>query len=272
MLAMTGAALVLASQAQAANPTTTYSADDLLLNFRNPANITGNDLEVDLGPVSSLTSGVVATSALVEGVYGTISTGNTVGMSATAAAASGTTGELWMTRTDDAADAALNKAPSTYIAPGQANFTTQNPIAVKIGNIGTGYNGGTAVSGFANAATVPGVASTSSFSYQGQAEQNTGTGTATINFASENIAASKGGVIESAQNGSGNVYEALWDIPANDVGGAPVYDGFFTFKADGEVDYTQAPSAVPEPATYGMFAGIGLAALAMRRQIRSLIA
>lgn len=269
MLAMTGAALVLASQAQAANPTDTYAADDLLLNFRNPGNITGSDLEVNLGPVSSLTSGVVATSALVEGVYGTIASGNTVGLSASAADASGTTGQLWMTRALSSLDLATGPtvANSGYSSPAQALFSTQNPIAVRIGNIGTGYDNGTVVSGFGNAATVPGA--TAGNSYQAQAEQSI-SATGTINFGAESLAASKGGTIETIQNGSGNVYEALWDIPV--TGTAPSYEGYFTFKTDGEVDFTGAPSAVPEPATYGMFAGIGLAALAMRRQIRSLIA
>ena len=267
MLAMAGAALVAAS-AQA-GPSPTYSADDLLLNFRNPANITGTDLEVNLGPVSQLTSGVVASSSLVQGVFGSIGSSDTVGLSADAADASATTGQLWMTRSLSSLD--LSSGPtvpnSGYSSPAQAAFSTQNPIAVKIGNIGTGYNGGTPVTGFANAATVPGA--TAGNSYQAQAEQSSSI-TGNINFAAESLAASKGGTIETIQNGSGNVYEALWDIPV--TGTAPSYEGYFTFQTDGEVDFTAAPSAVPEPATYGMFAGIGLAAVALRRQIRSLIA
>src|ERR1700722_7585684 len=92
MLAMAGAALVAAS-AQA-GPSPSYSADDLLLNFRNPANITGSDLEVNLGPVSRLPSGWVASSSLVEGVFGTIGSSDTVGLSASAADAPATTGQL----------------------------------------------------------------------------------------------------------------------------------------------------------------------------------
>jgi hypothetical protein len=55
--------------------------------------------------------------------------------------------------------------------------------------------------------------------------------------------------------------------------GVDVYEGFFTFKTDGEIDFTTATvSAVPEPATYGLLAGLGLLAVAMRRQFRSMIA
>ena len=169
MLAMAGAALVAATQAYAAGPTSAYSTDDLLLNLRNPANITGSDLEVNLGPVSQLTSGVVASSSLVEGVFGTIGSSDTVGLSADAADAPATTGQLWMTRALSSLD--LSSGPtaanSGYSSPAQAAFSTQTPIAVKIGNMGTGYDNGTAVSGFANAAIVPGA--TAGNSYQAQA-------------------------------------------------------------------------------------------------------
>jgi hypothetical protein len=264
MLAVAGAALVAASQARAQS----YAAQDILLNFRNPNAITGNNLEVNLGPVQNLASGVVAPAALVTGVFGPIGTGAgdvSVGFSAAAATASGTTGELWLTRQDTAADAGANQPPSDlYTAPGQSPFSTQNPIAVKIGDIGLGYNGGTPVAGYGNATTV--VGATSGNSYQAQAEQNGGSGTATINYASESLSLSKGGNIESIQDGSANVYEALWDIPV--TGTAPTYDGYFTFQTDGEVDFTSV-TATPEPSSYVLLLTTGLGAWAMRRKIRS---
>jgi hypothetical protein len=223
--------------------------------------------------IGETTTEIVAPASLVTGVFGTIGTGSgdvSVGFSAAAADATGTTGQIWLTRTDNAADAALNQRPSGYAAPGQAVFNTQNPIAVKIDDIGKGYNTGTPVSGYNNAATVTGAASTSSFSYQGQAEMNTGTGTGIINYASENLVASRGGPIESIQDGTGNVYEALWDIPASDVGGAPSYEGYFTFQTDGEVDFTSASvTAAPEPSSYALLLTTGLGAWAMRRKKRA---
>src|SRR5579863_5414203 len=111
MLALAGAALVTASQARAQS----NAVDQVLLNFRNPNAITGNDLEVNLGSAQNLTTGVVAPAALVTGVFGTIGTGAgdvSVGLSASGAAAPATTGELWLTRQDTAADAAANQAPT----------------------------------------------------------------------------------------------------------------------------------------------------------------
>ena len=266
MIAVAGVTLLAASQVRAQLG---YSADDLLLNFRNTANVTGNDLEVNAGPISTLAAyqgptEVLVASSLVEGVYGAPSDSVPVGFSASAG--DFTSGTLWLSR----ADTTPGTAPASESS--QAALSTQQLVVTDVNNIGTGGNAGT--SDGSGAATVTGA--TSGNSYQAQGEENTTVaGQAIINFGShENVAASKGGNIEGIQDGSGAVYEALWDVPVGTSSStSDTYLGYFTFDADGEVDYTPAVvTVVPEPSTYGVLAATGLLALALRRQIGSLIA
>jgi hypothetical protein len=54
-----------------------------------------------------------------------------------------------------------------------------------------------------------------------------------------------------------------------------VYEGYFTIDFTGstpDVTFTGADVAVPEPATYGVLAGVGMLLLAMRRQLTGIIA
>jgi hypothetical protein len=263
MIAVAGAAFLAASQA---NAQITYNGDDLLLNFRNTANVTGNDLEVDAGQISAFTAltstKVVVSSSLFQSVYGGApSVSLPVGFSA--AAGDDTSSTVWMTR----ADTTPGTAPST--PPSQGASLTQNEVVTAIDNIGAGAAAGTAQG--AKAATVTGA--TTGNSYQAQAEQNnTGTGQGIINFGShENVAANKGGNIESIQTAAGPVYEALWEVPVSGTG-SDTYEGYFTFQNSGEVDYTPAVVATPEPSTYALFAVAGALALAFRRQLRSVFA
>ncbi|HEY3856415.1 MAG TPA: hypothetical protein VGO67_18680 [Verrucomicrobiae bacterium] len=241
LLIAAGGALLVASTAARAQ-SFTYAADDLLLNFRNAASITAADLEVNLGQVSDLTSfqgsKVVVPASLIQSVYGSPSVSMPIGFSATAADASGTTGTIWLTR----ADSTPGSQPT--VASAQQVFSAQNLVAARIANIGTGAAAGTVIA--SQQSTVPGA--TTGNSYQAQAEQSSAQEAQSIvNFAGgENIAASKGSNIESVQDGSGTVYEALWKVP---VAGTPdTYLGYFTFKPTGEVDFT-SPGVVPQPPT-----------------------
>jgi hypothetical protein len=267
MIAVAGASILAAVQAQAQLD---YSSGDLLLNFRNTANITGNDLEVNAGPISAIEafSGteVLAPSSLVSGVFGSALTVGTVGFSASGDDGSAPSDDtLFLSRAEASPGNPLSEGG--YISA-QASALTQGLVVTDIENIGAGGNAGTSVA--SGAATVTGA--TTGDSYQAQGEQNTAT-TGTINFGShENVAvASKGGNIESIQGGGGAVYEALWEVPVSGTG-SDTYLGYLTFDTDGEVDYTSAVSAVPEPSTYGALAASGLLVLALRRQFRSLIA
>jgi hypothetical protein len=229
MIAAAAVSVFGVSQARAQS--FSYSADDLVLNFRNTASITANDLEINLGPISSFTSfsgtETVVPASVITSTYGSPSAALPIGMSGDAADASGTTGTLWVTRADS--------------TPGVAPTV------------------------------VPG--STSGNSYQAQGELSSfvgGAGQGTINFGGDlNIAASKGGNIESIQTGSAPVYEALWQMPVS--GTADTYLGYFTFNQGGSVQFTSV-SSVPEPSTYALFGVSGLLAVVFRRQLRSLVA
>jgi PEP-CTERM motif len=66
---------------------------------------------------------------------------------------------------------------------------------------------------------------------------------------------------------SGIIYEDLWDATTTS---AYAYQGYFTFNyGTDSLTFTPADltTAVPEPATYGAFAGAGLLALSLRRQL-----
>jgi hypothetical protein len=246
MIAVAGVSLLAASQARAQS--FGYAADDLLLNFRNTASITADDLELNLGPISAIAAlkgtTMVVPASLVQTVYGTPSASIPIGFSAAAADASGTTGTLWLTR----AETTPGTVPATDSA--QQVFSAQNLVAARIANIGTGANDAVADGGqilAAGEATVPGA--TTGFSYQAQAEQSSAQEEqSVINYAGdENIAPSKGNNIEVIQSGGGAVYAALWEVP---VAGTPdTYLGYFTFNASGEVDYTSGVGAVSEPPT-----------------------
>ena len=278
---MTLAGVTLLAVPQAPAQSFNYVADDLVLNFRATSTTgfpAGNDLEVNMGPISTVaaftgTETVIAggLSGLLQTVFPTALSGGTVGFSADAADAPGTTGTIWLTR--------AASAPNTPGAtPVQVDYSTANPVNNKINNIGTGANAGTILSQGVAEVT----AATSGNSFQSQAEAGaTSANEAKINFGGNiNILAANGGLIESIQTGSGPVYEALWEQPTDDGAnpgggtslGPDVYLGYFTFKPNGEVDYTSALSAVPEPSTYVLLAATGLLAFAFRRQIRSLLA
>jgi hypothetical protein len=242
LIAVAGASLFAVSQAPAQS--FGYTADDLLLNFRNTASITADDLEVNLGPISAVAAlqgtTIAVPASLVQNVYGGVPSASLpIGFSAAAADASGTTGTLWLTR----ADSTPGAAPATDSA--QQLYSAQNLVAARIANIGAGANAGTILA--QGQAIVAGA--TTGDSYQAQAEQSSAAEAQSIvNYAGdENIAASKGGNIEIVQNGGGTVYAALWEVP---VTGTPdTYLGYFTFNANGEVDYTSAIGAVSVPPT-----------------------
>jgi len=282
MLAVSGAALVAASQAQAQ-----YNNEDLLLDFRTvsagtPTVVSANDVTVDLGNVNSFVQAVAAlpthTAVLDSGTGFTATTGaglptgfsysgltsalgttGNIGFSAAAADSGSST--LWLTRTQPTAVFGM---PAHVSARQSATF--QGNTASAIGNIGAEISGSasslTQLSGSgANANYYP---SSDSYSYQTQGQ---GPGTpAVISYGgNQNTGVNFGGVLESLQPASGAVYEALEEVPVSGSGGSDTYEGYFTFQADGEVDFT----AVPEPGTYGLLGGLGLLVMAVRRQFRS---
>ena len=275
MLALTGVALAAASQAQAQM---TYNNEDLLLDFRTPA-ATGNvNVTVDLGQVSLysglngntivLDSGAGAsfTSAEVTGAFGSL---NGVGFTAAAVDATSGSYTTWVTRT---LAGQPTGTPSTISAQ-PLNRSTAVTIGNQIANIGNGaagfYSDTTATSLDASGQIVS-VASGSAHSYQ---TQGTPSGQpATITFRGESTSGLSGGSLESVTDGADTVYSALWEVPYKN-NGSDTYLGYFTFNgANGELDFTEATTAVPEPSTYSLIAGAGIVAALLRRQFRSLTA
>jgi hypothetical protein len=276
MLAMSGVLLVTASRTQAQN---TYNNLDLLLDFRNYSTPTDPNVTVDLGNVNSFVyavanAGLPGNTAILDtgsgytasfstgfsyaglsGLLGTPSSGNQIGFSAAAADGSGS-GLLYLTRTQTG-----TTPPSTQ--SGQLPAASQDSTAQAIGLIGLQTtSGATVLPGSGNNAVSYPSGGANSYQSQGQDPANS----STIDYGGSQITtAGQGGKIELQQKGSGNIYEALWAVPVQGTG-SDVYEGYFTFMNNGEVTFT----AVPEPATYGILAGIGLLALAVRRQIGSL--
>jgi hypothetical protein len=259
MLAISGAALVAASQAQAQQ--TPYSDEDLVLNFRSINSATPPNVAVDLGNVTAFITAVAAlsndtvvldepgvtagytdqfTAADMLSAIGSPSSSLPIGFSAGAAQASSST--LWLTR--------VIEGPTTTNAgltesAGQT-ASAQGATAQIVGDIGQGYDSpnGTQL-GSGNAAIV---SSGNTLSYSTLTID--GTGAMSYN-ATQTITAGAGGPIEGVQTGSGNVYEALWKVnPLPNARSAPndVYEGYFTFQPDGEVDFT-GTSSVIQPST-----------------------
>lgn len=282
MLALSGAALATVSTAQA--QISTYSQDDLLLNFRNATTTSDSDVLVDLGNINTFVAAVAAlpggtaaldsgtgitptpgytstfTSSGVLGVVGTPSTGNQVGFSV--AGSDQTSKTIYLSRVISTGSL-IPGTPSS-----QVSSINQGKTVNDIANIGLTGETGTALTGGALGSTAV-VASGTAGSYQLEAEASTSLPAVISYGGTQGITSGNGGAIEGLQTGSGDIYEALWTVPVSGSG-TPSFDGYFTFQPDGEVDFTTTPTAVPEPTTYGMLAGLGLLALAARRQFRAL--
>jgi hypothetical protein len=103
-------------------------------------------------------------------------------------------------------------------------------------------------------------------SFQGEGQQSSSV-PGTINFGSL-----VGQAVETQISAGGATeYATLYDIPQ--TGQAETELGYFSFYGDGEITYTEQneiPTAVPEPSTYGLLAGLGLLAVSLRRQFRLL--
>jgi hypothetical protein len=262
MIAMAGTSLLAASPAQAQN---TFNNEDLLLNFRNVTTPSDPNVTIDLGNVSTFLSAVAGGggravldsgggyTATVSGgfaysgltdLFGAPSADNVIGFSAAAADSTGGTGLLYLTRT---------QATGAYGAPAdlseQQSLTAQATTAQAIGFIGaeTASVDATTLGGSgANAVSYP---SGDAYSYQSQAEDKANNNIVDYH-GSQSTATGAGGVLESQQAGAGNVYEALWEVPVDgdgDDAGPDVYEGFFTFYPDGEVDFTVANAVFTTP-------------------------
>jgi hypothetical protein len=289
LIAMAGAALVAASQAQA--QTTAYSQGDLLVNLRNPSSSSVPDFVVDLGaasgynastPLTVLDSSTTAlwaggaisgfTDAQLQtaGTFGGLpSSGNVIGMSAAADTKTGNGGNsivnYWLTTPLSAAPTSTPTSSALELS-----ISTAGTLVTAINNIGAGFSGGASpASDFTSLGAHDGtVVQGDTDSYQKNAAD-----TSSLHSGEIDYNALEGQGIESTQNGSAAIYEALWDVQSKGNGQlSQTYEGWFTYYPDDEITFNGGVSAVPEPSTYGLVAGLSLLALALRRQFRSQLA
>jgi hypothetical protein len=175
-----------------------------------------------------------------------------------------TANNLFLTRTQSTTSAPTTKS-AELTGPQFSTFSTA------VNNIGLGASGGnvTTANSLDSGNRIVSVSSGQTDSYQSQGTYNSGN---TINYDnSVNTVSGAGGSMENVGNGTSATYSALWEQTPGGASSTDVYLGYFTFDTDGEVDFTSINS-VPEPSTYGLIAGVGLLALAFRRQLRSLTA
>jgi hypothetical protein len=273
MAAMAGAALLTTLQAQAQ---ITYNNGDLLLNFRNTtiAPGTGPDVVVDLGTIANF-SGLTGVTDLGNGslynagdlvtAFGSGNMAN-VGFSvagSTKGVSGYTPATAYFVSINEASSSTYNSSSAYPLSTSTYSSTRETDFSTAINNVGdgaAGLDGSAFLSPLGTSPTATAVKEGSSaFDYDKLASVSPSTA---ITYNSGATA----GSMESAQ------YAALWDVPQSGTGAAEL--GYFTFNdTTGDITYTSdISSAVPEPSTYGLIAGIGLLALAFRRQLRSVIA
>jgi hypothetical protein len=304
MIATAGAALMAATQAHAQFQ---YNNEDLLLNVRSASSSTlgsYENLTIDLGNVVSFadmtgttvldtdTGAASGTWSTTPGYTPVFSAGDMEGVNWSATKPTGFT----VAAANAGGNASGGLDVNTYFLA-RATGTTQsagNPfgqisaqgsLANAIGTIGTAAMAGTSSSNpgidtiYEAPANQPNGAPivtasevstdpTLAGSFQQQAQQS-GTSQLPINFGQ--LVSTAGGAVEAQiLKGGATQYATLYEVPQAGSVTSETMLGYFSFMGDGEITYTEdnLVSAVPEPSTYGMLAGFGLLAVALRRQFR----
>ncbi len=238
--AIIAVAAALASQAAQASQT------PLELGFTKSGS---SDLIIDLGSVSSLIgqTSVVDLSGDFNATTFNNTFGSATGVSMAVVSGNPTFGQydLYATqvRTGGAGNAAV--AGSDLTSQGHSTSQISGGAATLTGNLAWPTTTGQGV-----------VDSTLTYSTKVEAS------TASSMFGKTGVQAA--GTIDN----TGTIYEDLWFATPSQ---AYTYEGYFTFNDNtGSLTFTSADvvtAPIPEPATYGVFAGFGLLALALRRQI-----
>lgn len=235
MLAAAGMALMIdAAHAQ-------YAAGDLVVGFTSG---TGNDVVYDLGQFSSFTSGetwnLFSSLTSAPGGYANL---NGLNWGVVGAQSTGL-------------NSALKTVYST-VPHGQASIpatvastSIYNGVATSVNTIGQFITSGHA-----------GIdAATDAASWNGETIVG-GTGTFFNNYGSATI--NNPNSTTPASFTSGSVVEDLYGAKANNT--AATLLGTMTFDSTGTLTFNA--TAVPEPSTYGVLAGLGLLVLCVRRQL-----
>jgi hypothetical protein len=261
-----GAAVLGAAEARAQ---VTFTDQDLLLNFRQQVGSTPStfDVTVDLGNVNTFLntyaqpgSGTTDLNAL--GLFNpawlTSSTGNNAGYGNLnnvffdAVADNNTIGvkDLWATRL---------RGPTDGVATpwNRASAIVQGGAATKINTVGA--NAGN--SAFAQAIAAPGTPA--GFMGAARTTDQSANGYNTISaggtFNNFFVPTTEGGTGASFTS---QVYLDFFAVPHGS--GPGTWEGTFILDPSGDLTFT----AVPEPSAYGLVAGLGLLALAMRSGLR----
>ena len=235
MLAMAGMALMIdAAHAQ-------YNAGDLVVGFTSGA---GNDVVYDLGQFGTFTDGktwnLFSSLTSAPGGYANL---NGLNWGVVGAQSTGLSTSL---------KTVYSTVPhgQSSVPVGIPNTSTYNGIATSVNTIGQFIISGNAGIDQAsdpaswNGETIVGGSGTF-FNNYGSATPNDPNSTTPASFT------------------SGAVIEDLYGVKAN--GTAASLLGTVTFDSTGPLTFNAV--AVPEPATYGVLAGLGLLALCVRRQL-----
>jgi hypothetical protein len=239
-----------------------YNDGDLILDFSKSGSA---DLEIDIGNIGTLTGAAQANGGSVTlagqlGDYNVASQligtfGSTSGLSFSVfgyqanATGPGTQNENWLSKVQPGASPIATPGDWTV---SKAN-TINNGIGGALGLQGTSgiltwsaANPANTVGNTANVAIIPTSGNDSGYSYTAHASGITGVGGTIANHTT----------YVSDLFGYG---DAGASTPA-------AYDGYFTFDtANGDTTFTSV--AVPEPTTYGLFAGAGLLVASLRKQL-----
>ena len=234
----------------------TYTQGDLLIGFRTASG--ANDLVADIGRVAgydfrsssfSYTPGVATALSQFSTLNpNSINGGNTVGLYFSVIGDTAANSlYLTKTRTGTLPGNYWSKGAETAWATGSGDsFGTVGAqiesVGVNTGNYGTD----TAVN------NVRTESHTLSGGYTASVTGNLG-GTWT------------GSVEQNFGSGKTAIYSDLFEINPNDTAdGLTTYLGYFTVASSGAVSFT----AVPEPGTFGILAGVGVLLMSVRRQLK----
>jgi hypothetical protein len=242
-IALVAAGVALVAQGARAS----FTVNDLYLGFTQGS--ASSDLIIDLGQASSLfgSSSVVNLSADLGGLttFNSIFNSTANGVSMAVVGGNNTFGQFGVF--------------ATQVRAGGAGDATVPGSSISAGHSSSQMSGGAAtITGLASGGlpTAGNSVSDSSKSYSSGIDLTT----------SATSFVGKTGVNPAGAIGvSGLIYE---DLYAATTATAYAYKGYFTFDYNNDsLTFTPAAlAAVPEPATYGVFAGAGLLVLSLRRQ------
>lgn len=262
-IAIAAAGLALAAQGAFAG----VNNNDLIFSVNNNDNGGNTEFDVNLGTLSSLTSPNDNLSGLVSGFSGFTSASATTGLNVGVAGGqnlgtiSGAGNDVFATTLrvgGGSYQTAGTEGNPTVVAGASANPSKANIAnAANTVDTFTGYG--------ANNSTGAG-----SFSAQ-VAFDHTTPGTVGANNFSTDLGIAGATPLQS-MTGTTIVLDLWGDTEGASSPGGWVYEGDLTFTYDpsgasGPTLIWDEASAVPEPTTYGLFAGVGLLALSVRRQL-----